>query len=357
MSKTFYDWCIENKRNDYIEYWDYDKNESCPSDYGIYSKRKIWMKCTRGIHKPRFISIGELTNSKKSSVCTECNSFAQWGIDKYGDDFLDRYWDYERNIEIDPWKISRSSGRLVYIKCNKVIYHGSYEIKCNTFVSAFPNSGCKKCHVRGKNGKPAVEDSIAHTDHECIKYWSCKNSFSPYDVSKKSHKLIWWKCPDGKHGDYLRNVAETRRYNYRCPHCVNEMRFSSLQRKVSNYLENDLGFSVNHEYECTINPPSPTGYNNLRLPYDNEIVDLKLIIEVNGSQHYKPNGWMTTAAKRNKTTPDYELSKQIERDKYKKDYAIKNGYQYLEIPYYEEENDLYKISIQNKIKEITTQNP
>ena len=52
------------------------------------------------------------------------------------------------------------------------------------------------------------------------------------------------------------------------------------------------------------------------------------------------------------------LKKQQERDMYKMNYALRHGFYYLIVPYYDEENDVYKKTILNKINEIkNTQNP
>ena len=91
---------------------------------------------------------------------------------------------------------------------------------------------------------------------------------------------------------------------------------------------------------------------NRPLPYDNEIVDIKLIIEVHGLQHYQLSGFAEMSAKKFGTTPEQELNYLQWKDNYKKQYAISNGYYYLEIPYWTEKDETYKILIENKINEI-----
>lgn len=92
------------------------------------------------------------------------------------------------------------------------------------------------------------------------------------------------------------------------------------------------------------------------MPYDNEIVDYKLIIEVHGSQHYYP---CKTWGKRELT--EEEAIKNLEytqwKDLYKKNYALKNGYYYLEIPYWNFNSDYYKKLVNNKLIEITNHMP
>ena len=88
------------------------------------------------------------------------------------------------------------------------------------------------------------------------------------------------------------------------------------------------------------------------MPFDNEIKELKLIIEVHGLQHYQDCSWYKIMAeKKNCTSQDIFLQRQ-EYDLYKKAIAESDGYFYLEIPYWTENDESYKTLIDNKITEI-----
>lgn len=88
------------------------------------------------------------------------------------------------------------------------------------------------------------------------------------------------------------------------------------------------------------------------MPFDIYIPSFNLFVEVHGQQHYYVGGWTKLKAKLEKRTPKEILLLQKERDKDKKEYALKNGY-YLEI-------NLVKIKtikealkiLKSKIKEI-----
>ena len=45
--------------------------------------------------------------------CIHCNSFGEY----YGEDFLQKYWDYDKNI-ISPYDIEKSSNKYIWIKCD-----------------------------------------------------------------------------------------------------------------------------------------------------------------------------------------------------------------------------------------------
>lgn len=43
--KSFYDWCVENNRQDLLSEWDNVKNNLSPKDYPYGSNQKVWWKC------------------------------------------------------------------------------------------------------------------------------------------------------------------------------------------------------------------------------------------------------------------------------------------------------------------------
>ena len=123
---------------------------------------------------------------------------------------------------------------------------------------------------------------------------------------------------------------------------------SKLQEKVNQYI-NSLGYKINTECNCTIIPKNPkTKFN---LPFDNEIEELKLIIEVNGRQHYDEissnSKWLN-----GKTAKEYLHNRKL-KDRYKKIFAKSQGYFYLEIPYWcDDYKESWKDLINNKINNI-----
>ncbi|WP_297419629.1 hypothetical protein [Clostridium sp.] len=180
--------------------------------------------------------------------------------------------------------------------------------------------------------------------------WSDKNNKSPYEYSFSSNQYAWFKCLDGKHDDAYRRIQDVVKCEFRCAECVNDNNFSILQQKVNNYL-NSFDYIILHENNCTIVPKNPK--TNYSLPFDNEINELKLIIEVHGIQHYSITNFHNLSANKFNTTPEYELHRIQLHDRYKKFIAYKQGYNYIEIPYLtDDKNETWKQLINNKIKEI-----
>lgn len=291
------------------------------------------------IYKKKFI------NNKY--YCKQCrkkiNSFAQYLIDMYGKNALDLYWDYKKN-KITPWEIQKGSDNYVYIKCQNKQYHDSYRIKCSNFLTGKRCPYC--CNFHGKVHKL---DSLGSLYPQALQYWSDKNKKSPYEYSPMSNQEVWFKCQEGKHEDYRRSINHAVTLNFRCPICSKEKSESILQEKVRLYLSEILEYKLNHENKCSIVPINPK--NKYQLPFDNEVIDLKLIIEVHGIQHYellRENApWL-----KNQSPEEYLKQRKL-IDRYKKAVAECNGYFYLEIPYWtDDEEETYKELINNKINKI-----
>jgi hypothetical protein len=342
-SKSFEQWCVENNHQDLLDKWDYELNDCKPSEILYGTANKYHFKCSEGLHESELKSISSYTNEKSNMLCNQCNSFAQWGIDNIGEDFLDKYWDWEKN-SISPWKTSRGTDKKVYIKCQEKDYHGSYKTSCNTFTSR--ESRCPYCNSKEIH----LLDSLGTLYPEVLDIWSDNNKNSPYEYAPMSMKIAYFKCLENKHPNYKRKIATSTLCNFKCPECVRERDESFLQEKVRLYLES-LNYNVLHEHNCTIIPKNPK--TKMNLPYDNEVVELKLIIEIHGMQHYELSGFHQTAAKHNNTTLEEELNYQKLKDRYKRMYAKHQGYFYLEIPCWnDDKEEIWKKLIDNKINEI-----
>lgn len=341
---SFYKWCVNNNRYDLLNRWDYSLNKINPEDVLAGSNLKFWFKCPNLLHASEQIMLNNITYKLHAECkCSKCNSFAQLLINIYGNNALLDYWDYDKNT-LNPWNISRAENIKVWIKCNEVGYHESYEIKCNDF---YTGSRCPYCAHKQVH----KYDSVGYLYPEVFDSWSDKNTCSPYEITQHSHKSIVFYC--NKHGEYEGKLINRARCDFKCPMCSFKASESHLQEYVRIYLESILKYSTNHEEKCSISPKNP--YTNWRLKYDNEVIDLKLIIEVHGIQHYEVGYFHTLQAKNKNTTPEQEFEYGLWKDRYKKEYALSLGYYYLEIPYWTEKDESYKTLIDNKINRILSE--
>lgn len=338
-NKSLYDWCIINKRNDILDLWDYNRNDISPKDISFSSTKDFYFKCHSGIHDSELKKITYLTNSKKIK-CIQCSSFAQHVIDKYGISILNRVWHTDNNI--NPWKIA--------FKSNKQITLLSYK-RQKPYKTSPADFWCiKDIYEYEGNGNIKDENILGNKYPQCLSVWSNINLLTPYDYSYGVRDMCFWKCENNIHDEYTRNIHESVSANFKCPYCSQLKRTSDLQDKVYSYLVDELHYNTNTEFNCSIIPVNPI--TNRKLPFDNEVADLKLIIEVHGLQHYEVTGFSMLRAKQTGNTPEKEFEYRKQIDKYKKKYALENGYHYLEIPYWSEKDDIYKSLIDNKINQL-----
>lgn len=211
VTKSFYDWCIENNRMDLCNRFDEEKNGCTAQEVGYKSNLKWWFKCPRGLHDSDQYFMCFVTNKpNRELICRKCNSVAQVIIDKFGEEYLNIHW-HSSNI-LSPWEISAGSTRInVVIQCGNKDYH-VYEQVASSFTKGI---GCPYCI----NRKVHPYDSLASIYPKIINRWSCKNNLTPYEYSPCSENKAWFKCPCEKHEDYLQRVANAALYDFRCPKC------------------------------------------------------------------------------------------------------------------------------------------
>jgi hypothetical protein len=188
-----------------------------------------------------------------------------------GEDFLVKYWDYEKN-EVNPWKISPHANKpKIWIKCQDNYHHESYLITCNNFCNG---QRCGYC-----SGKKVHKyDSLGWLYPEVLDIWSDKNRKAPYEYLPNSGVKVWWKCTHGKHKDYQRRISDAKRYDFRCPECE----YSKGETRISEYLiDNKISYVPQKVFKGL------TGLKNGLLSYDFYLYDYDLLIEFQGEQHEK----------------------------------------------------------------------
>lgn len=263
ICNSFGVWCEEHSREDLLRRWDYEKNKVTPYEIAKGSFKKYWFKCPKGIHESDLKPINNIVKQYGTSLCEGCNSFGQWGIDNICSDFIEKYWSDKNTV--NPFRIARRSNKKIWIKCQEKKYHPDYQVSCANFAKG---TRCPYC--RGL--KVAKEDSLGYLYPKSLECWVEKKT-TPFDYTPNSNKKVYWNCE--KHGQYKRSIIGQVEADFVCPQCRKHMTESKLERKVSEYIER-LYRDIKHEYDCTIIPVNPE--TGRKLPFDNEIVPLKLII-------------------------------------------------------------------------------
>jgi len=151
--------------------------------------------------------------------------------------------------------------------------------------------------------------------HEKSKFWSSKNKKVPREVFRAIAMKYWFDCPDCNH-DFDTSLNNVTRGRW-CPTCKNktELKLFTILKPI---------------YPCLIKQFKQEWCKNKQcLPFDFCIPELKVIIELDGLQHFKQiSNW-----------PSPE--KQFENDKYKETCANENGYSVIRILQEDVFNDTY----------------
>lgn len=197
---------------------------------------------------------------------------------------------------------------------------------------------CKHCRKHNKklcsdknckNG--CYENSFA--SHPKSKHWCDEDNgdITPKDVLKGSDSKYWFKCEecDNKFQTSMYHVTGNNRW---CPYCYNK-----TEKKLQKWLKNKYGDEFKRSVRYTwCKNPSTKKY----LPFDFANENMKLIIELDGGQHFKQ-------------VSNWESPKEIQRkDCYKMFLANENGYtviRLLQEDVYSDKND-WENKLTNLIK-------
>ena len=212
MSNLFYsfkDWCVDNNKDEYLRRWDTKSNKCSPTDTAFMSNRKYYFLCPRGIHESEAIRLYDITGGKNSVRCKKCNSFAQYIIDTYSEEYLSFIWNDDNPLS--PWDLSAHSKKKCIFNCENDSDHVYYRT-LDHFTDGYKCPFCshQKIHPKDSLGKqyPAV-----------LEIWSDKKTKSPYEYAPISGKKAWFKCGNGIHEDYERKISASQEASFRCPEC------------------------------------------------------------------------------------------------------------------------------------------
>ena len=220
--------------------------------------------------------------------------------------------------------------------------HDKYIFKCNFCNHSFESSinkitgsnrWCPYCCIPVQklceinNCNFCFNNSFA--SHEKSKYWSKKNLLLPRNVIKKSEKKYFFDCNKCKR-EFIMMICNVFKGCW-CPYCVNKTEQKLYDKLITLYPTLQQQFKVDW---CK---------NKTYLPFDFVIPENKIIIELDGRQHFEQV--------RNWDDP----KKTQDNDKYKMKCANDNNYSVIRIlqedVFYDSYDWLYELN--DNIKNIT----
>ena len=350
---SFAQYIIDNY-GDLNKVWSDKNGDLDPWSVSIGSDKKVWLKCTKTDYHGLYLNTcHNFTIGQRCPYCSgrkthPKDSLGQFIIDNFGEEFLWKIWS-DKNDKT-PFEFTPYSSKKVWFKCQKKDYHDSYLITCAQFTNG---TRCPYCSGRKAHPKDSLGQYIINNYGEEFlwKIWSDKNDKTPFEFTPRSNKKVWMECPDKKHESFKRSCFLSTLAEYRCPKCSKNRRKSYIEEKTKTYLE-DLGYDVKTECDCTLIPINPK--TKQYLPFDNEIIlenGVHLIIEVHGAQHYEYKSYKSLSNVSEEQAKQGFHYRQL-KDRYKRMFCKKCGYEYLELSYKCFRNDKYKEIIDNKINRI-----
>jgi very-short-patch-repair endonuclease len=322
-------WCDDN--------FDSKGNRVTPRDIYSYTKEYYKFHCKKCNHiieqRPSVITGGSwcayCTNLKlcKDVNCTWCfdNSLANYKDKKdvelskiklncWCDDNFDK--DENKMTPRDITKSNTTKYKFKCYKCNHIFYQSAEGISngrwcqycCEPTQLLCDDENCTLCFTHSFASNPL---SI---------YWSSKNNTIPRKVMKSTPtKKYLFNCDSCKNEFEMdTNAISKGRW---CPFCKNK-----TEKILYNKLKEDFP-NLQHQLYVDWCRNSDT---NAMLPFDFVIEDYKIIIELDGDQHF-------VEIKKWRLTPE----EQIKRDIYKMERAQENGYVVIRITQNEVFNNSY----------------
>jgi len=237
-------------------------------------------------------------------------------------------WHPTKNGDLTPYDVTYSSNEYVWWQCKDNPKH-EWCVTINNRTNL--NRCCPYC----TNQLPSEDNNLLINNPELCKEWNYgKNDKLPEEYLSGSSKFAWWKCKEC--GNEWESIISSRTgiQNCGCPSCnksKGEQKCKNvfinkdlIEIKNKNFNKLDI-INSNHIYFV----PQKTfvglcGIGGKPLSYDFYLPKYNLLIEYQGNYH--------DGTARNQSDKDFK--KQKEHDRRKKEYVLTNGYNFLEIWYW-----------------------
>jgi len=244
------------------------------------------------------------------------------------------------NGDLTPWNVTSCSSKEVWWLC-----HNNSKHIWKTSINNRNNTNCPYC-----SGKvPSEEYNLLVCNPGLCGEWNYdKNKKNPEEYCPNANQEVWWKCKECGN-EWFTQIAK-RNNNRGCPEC-NKSKGEKECKRV--FISKEYIEIIQEEYDKLINKnnniyfiPQKTfknllGVGNGLLSYDFYLPKYNLLIEYQGEYHDGTAG--------NQTPEEFRI--QQEHDRRKKEYALSNGYNFLEIWYYDF-NNIEEI-LTSKLEEVS----
>lgn len=246
---------LQTKFPELAREWDIKRNPISPSEIMPHSNKKVWWICSKGHTYEATVN-----NRSRGSGCPYCSG--KRAVPGENDLLtknpqLANEWNDEKNTDLLPSDVTAFSGKKVWWRCSKCTYEWMAVVRNRS-----NGSGCPACQdfttvvIKGRN-------DLASTNPELIEEWDFeKNDISPYEVTKGSHKKVWWKTtycdPATKKQTVLSwsAVIKDRVKGTGCPYLTNGKLLKGFNDLVT--VRPDMAKDWNYEKNSGLSPDEYT---------------------------------------------------------------------------------------------------
>ena len=294
-SKTFREWCIENKRENLLEEWDYEKNSELgytPDNVSYGSAKDIWWRCEENHTFTQSIR----NRTLHTQGCPYCSN--RKILKGYNDletycknnnlEYLMKEWDYKNNT-FKPDEIFPFSHKDIYWVCSK-------GHRWTAHLDSRVNKNCSCPYCTGRLPVKGINDLETYCKNNGLKHlleeWDyIKNKRSPNEFKPFSNKKVHWKCR------FCSNEWETNIGNrtFRGDGC------KKCNTHSTSFPEQAILYYIKQYYPDVINR-----YTDLGFELDIYIPSLKIGIEYDGNHFHQNKKDLET--KKNKLCKDNDIT-------------------------------------------------
>ena len=289
--QSLYDWCQEDieNRGYLLEEWNTEQNEQ-ELGLTLYNVTKGSGKNAYWVcRKCNYSWNAAIKDRTHGSGCLKCKydtqSITRSTVKQYESSLeylqpnLMKEWDYEKNkkLGLDPSKLYPNSNKYAYWVCRVCNHNWKAKINNRTLLG----NGCPKCGIsKYSNANSTVkqyESSLEYLYPDLMKEWDYEKNkeigLEPSKLYSNSRKYAYWVCRVCNYS--WKAKIQNRTQGSGCSNCNDKSRTEELVKDILI----ELNMPYQREWKQQIKQTDRY--------YDFFLYDNRLVIEVDGLQHFK----------------------------------------------------------------------